>query len=312
VQIWGKSSARFQAAFPVQVNSSNTAPDIVISEEHRMARFAIFVDGSNLFGAMKSMNLETDNYESLYGYLFKEAHSAWTEVSRQTEKIGSELRRVYWYSVGSIDEWNLSLPQSQTALHTAFVRDQEVKNVWLAKAGKANPGLSGTKLEDKAWAMCFADFKEWYDKKRSILEGMKRFHQSIKIGTDLIDVLEHGHWKVNFLHKWVEEKGLDTSLAVDMVALQDNYDVAVVVSGDADSIPSIKHLKNRNKHIAVVEFVTGSPPEAKGKTFSSRLKEHADFVVRIYETELLRMKISRRPSKTVGSTTTGSVPVAKP
>ena len=101
---------------------------------------------------------------------------------------------------------------------------------------------------------------------------------------------------MNFLHKWVEEKGLDTSLAVDMVALQDNYDVAVVMSGDADGIPSICHMKSRDKHIAAVEFVNGSPPENKGRLFSSRLKEHADSVIRIYETELLRLKIGTRPT----------------
>ena len=78
-------------------------------------------------------------------------------------------------------------------------------------------------------------FRQWYDGKRQILAGMRSFHQGIRIRTNLIDVYEHGHWKVNFLHKWVEEKGLDTSLAVDMVALQDNYDVAVVMSGDADN-----------------------------------------------------------------------------
>ena len=124
---------------------------------------------------------------------------------------------------------------------------------------------------------------------------MRSFHQGIRIRTNLIDVYEHGHWKVNFLHKWVEEKGLDTSLAVDMVALQDNYDVAVVMSGDADNIPSIRHMKGRGKHIAAVEFVNGSPPESKGRSFSSRLKEHADFVIQIYETELLRLKIGNRP-----------------
>lgn len=124
---------------------------------------------------------------------------------------------------------------------------------------------------------------------------MRRFHQGVRVGTDVIDVYEHGHWKVDFLHKWVEEKGLDTSLAVDMVALQDNYDVAVVMSGDTDRIPSIRHMKGRGKHIAAVEFVNGSPPENKGRTFSSRLKEHADFVIRIYETELLRLKIGTRP-----------------
>ena len=80
-----------------------------------------------------------------------------------------------------------------------------------------------------------------------------------------------------------------------MVALQENYDVAIVVSGDADSIPSIRHMKVRNKHVAVIEFIRGSPPEQKGRTFSSRLKEHADFVARLYETELVRLKLARRP-----------------
>jgi len=258
-------------------------------------RFTIFVDGSNLFGSLKSMNLEVNNYEALYGHVFKESHAMWAAKTHQTDKVPSELRRIYWYAVGSIDEWDLSLAQSQTALRNAFMRDKEIRDYWLALTGKANPGLSGIKLQDKAWADCFSDFRDWYDKKQNILDGMRHFHQGIRINTDLIDVIEDGHWKVNFLHKWVEEKGLDTALAVDMVALQDNYDIAVVVSGDADSIPSIRHLKNRNKQIASVEFVSGSPPEPKGRNFSSRLKQHADFVIRIYETELIRLKIAARP-----------------
>jgi len=36
-----------------------------------MYRFAIFIDGSNLFGALKAMNLEVQDYEILSGYLFK-------------------------------------------------------------------------------------------------------------------------------------------------------------------------------------------------------------------------------------------------
>ena len=260
-----------------------------------MARFAIFVDGPNLFGALKSMNLEVDNYEDLYGYVFREAHSAWETVTHQTDKVASELRRVYWYTVGSMDEWNLTLPQSQAALRNAFLRDKEIHDYWLTVEGRANPGLAPNKLEDKAWAACFNDFKDWYEKKQGILKGMHDFHQAVRFRTDLIEVIDHGHWKVNFLHKWVEEKGLDTSLAVDMIALQDNYDVAVVVSGDADSIPSIRHLKNRNKHTAAIEFISGSPPENKGRTFSSRLKEHADFVIRIYETELIRHNLAARP-----------------
>lgn len=260
-----------------------------------MKRFVLFVDGSNIFGALKALNVEVQDYERLFGYIFEQARGVWRQVARAGDTAPAELRRVYWYVVGSIDEWDLSLPQSQMALRHAFSKDKEVRDYWLAVAGKANPGLRASSLDDKAWAMCAVDFGEWYQKKKTVLEGMRRFFQGVRMSTDLIDVLEDGHWKVNFLHKWVEEKGLDTSLAVDMVALQDNYDFALVLSGDADSIPSIRHVKSRNKHVAAVEFVNGSPPEAKGRTFSTRLREHADFVVRIYETELIRLSLASRP-----------------
>ena len=111
------------------------------------------------------MNLEVKDYEALYGYVFKEAHSAWVHVTRQTEKVPAELRRVYWYAVGSIDDWDLSHPQSQTTLRTAFSRDKDVHDSWLAMTGKANPGLSGIALENKAWAECFKDFNQWYESK---------------------------------------------------------------------------------------------------------------------------------------------------
>ena len=123
---------------------------------------------------------------------------------------------------------------------------------------------------------------------------MRRFQQSIRASTQLIDVVAAGHWKVNFLHKYVEEKGLDSSLGVDLLALEHKFDVAVVVSGDADAIPSIVRMKERGKQVASVEFVGGSPPEDRGRSFSSRLKLHSDFVLRIYEADLVRLKHAKR------------------
>lgn len=259
-----------------------------------MHRFALFVDGSNLFGALKAMSLEVRDYEALYGYVYREAVTLWRDVTCQATPTPTQLRRVYWCVVGSMDDWDLSLPQSQTALGNAFLRDKEVKDPWLGAVGTTNTGLSPAKLEEQAWAACFNDFRGWYATKREILASMKRFYQGVRSSTDLIDIVEGGHWKVDFLHKKLDEKGLDTSLGVDMVALQDNYDVAIVISGDADSIPSIRHVKECDKHVAAVEFVNGSPPEAKGRTFSSRLREHADFVLRVYETELLRLSLAEK------------------
>jgi uncharacterized LabA/DUF88 family protein len=260
-----------------------------------MTRFAFFVDGSNLIGSLKHMNLEVGDYEALYAYVYEQAVAEWTRITHQSAPAVAELRRIYWYTVGSIDSWDLSIPQSQTALRHAFNADRDITDHWKGVAGRADASLKGAALTDKAWGLCFNDFREWYERKCIVLENMRRFHQGIRIGTDLIDVIEHGHWKVNFLNKWVEEKGLDTSLAVDMLALEQNYDVAVMLSGDADSIPSVRRVKARNKLVAAVEFINGTPPENKGRGFSSRLKEHADFVIRIYETELLRHKLAERP-----------------
>lgn len=260
-----------------------------------LSRFALFVDGPNLFGALRSMNLEVHDYEQFFAYLFREAATAWRTTTHQDPPLSALLQRVYWYQIGAIDEWDLSLPQSQAALRNAFIRNREVHDAWMERTGRVNAGLDAAALEDKAWTECFADFRQWYDAKKQTLTGMRRFHQGVRASTDLIDVVESGHWKVDFIAKSVEEKGVDTSLAVDMVALDHSYDVAVVVSGDADSIPSIRYMKARGKHTAAIEFVNGSPPEAKGRGFSTRLREQADFVTRVYETELLRQKLAERP-----------------
>ena len=114
-------------------------------------------------------------------------------------------------------------------LRERFETDKEVRRAYMVLAGEKLKGGSQAAVAKEAWGMCFKEFQEWYDKKKVLLEGMRRFHHAIRGGTDLIDVIESGHWKVDFLHRTVTEKGLDASLAVDMVTLEDNYDVALVV-----------------------------------------------------------------------------------
>src|SRR5919109_346885 len=158
------------------------------------------------------------------------------------------------------------------------------------------PGEDQTKIHTEAWSMCFAAFQEWYTRKTEILDGMKRFYHGVRSSTDFIDIIECGHWKVDFFNQSVSEKGLDARLAVDMVALMASYDVAIVLSRDADSIPSIDHIKLHDKQVATVEFVGGHPPEKKGRGFSSRLKLSADLVLRVYETELVNSGAARKAS----------------
>jgi uncharacterized LabA/DUF88 family protein len=79
-----------------------------------------------------------------------------------------------------------------------------------------------------------------------------------------------------------------------MLALEINYDVAVVMSGDADSIPSMNYVKTRDKVVAVVEFHKGYPPEKKGRGYSAHLDLAADFVVHIYEMELVSKGVATK------------------
>ena len=259
-----------------------------------MIRFAIFVDGSNLLGSLKDMNIRVDDYQSFYHFIFSEAVEAWKGATAVSGSPSLSLKRVYWYEVGAIDEWNLADPKAQVHLRDRFEADKEVRRAYMALAGEKLKGGTQADVAKEAWSMCFNEFKEWYEKKKALLEGMRRFHHAIRGGTDLIDVVESGHWKVDFLHRTVSEKGLDASLAVDMVTLSDNYDVGLVLSGDADSIPSINYAKTKNKHVGVVEFVAGYPPEKKGKSFSSRVGLAADFVVRVYEMSLITKGLGKK------------------
>lgn len=66
------------------------------------------------------------------------------------------------------------------------------------------------------------------------------------------------------------------------------FPVAKTVRVDGER-PPVGHARHRRGPAR-------TPPENKGRPSSSRLKEHADFVVRLYETELLRPEIARRAS----------------
>ena len=45
-----------------------------------MIRFALFVDGSNLFGSLKSLAITVDDYQEFYSYLFRIAEQQWRQA----------------------------------------------------------------------------------------------------------------------------------------------------------------------------------------------------------------------------------------
>lgn len=79
--------------------------------------------------------------------------------------------------------------------------------------------------------------------------------------------------------KGVQEKGLDITLAVDMLtsAYRDEYDTAILVSGDGDYISLVRAVKLFGKNIEIASFECSVSSELKryGNPFIS-LDEIAD------------------------------------
>jgi uncharacterized LabA/DUF88 family protein len=76
------------------------------------------------------------------------------------------------------------------------------------------------------------------------------------------------------------EKGIDVMLATDLVCLawEDFYDVAILVSGDADFAYAVQAVKNLGKYVEVAYFESGVSRDIIGVTDNSHLLDRSFFV----------------------------------
>src|SRR5262245_12342132 len=264
-----------------------------------MYRFVTFVDGSNLAATLRRLSLRIDNYEPLYRHIFENATKAW-RTTFEGPGAAAQLHRVKWYEVGSLDEWNLDDERAQLVLRDIFERDGDTKRLYMALAAQRNPNRSRADLAHDAWSLCFTDIRRWYEERRDLVEGFRRFHYAIRSATGFIDLVECGHWKLDLIRRQVIEKGLDTRLAVDLVTLMDTYEVALIVPGDAE-IPSIEHVQARGRHVGVVEFVPDNGRERRTVPPLSRIRAAADFVVQVHEGDLISRGVVKKASAPAAS-----------
>jgi len=255
-----------------------------------------FVNGSNLFGTFKHLEVFVDDYEALYRYIFSQAVEQWRTTVNSAAPIPLRLLRVYWYVVDSMDEWDLNSMRSRQYLHERFVEDREVRSRWITEAARTNAGrgMDPARLEQVAFGMCFDDFKYWYEKKQSILSGMNRFYHAVESASDFIDIRRYGRWKVDLLHRSITEKGLDAGLAVDMITYHQQYDVALLIGADTEGVPGMQYIKNAGRQTMIVEFNRGNRPEGRHKPGTTKLKLAADCVVPIFEGDLLRLGLASK------------------
>lgn len=259
-----------------------------------MERFIIFVDGANMTGSLKHLGLRVraELYADFFRHLFQSALDMWRVATALRSSGNAQLVRVYWYAPGSMDEWGLDDPRTRTVLRDIYESDEEVKRFCRALVQTSpTPTVDPSSTGELAWQLCFKDMQGWYTSRRESLGGLRRFLHWLRNNTDFIEVVECGHWGVDLIHRVLTEKGIDTTLAVDMVSMAPCYDVALVVSGDADYLPPINYVKRHGKQVGVVEFVPREDSDKKGKQFSSKLRGVADFVVRVSAEALTSMNL---------------------
>lgn len=237
-----------------------------------MNRIATFVDGSNLDGLLNRMNLRVQDFGTFFRFLIDRATVTWRTSISSGHIEPVMLQRVYWYRVGSIDDWNLTDPKVVEHLRGLFQKSSHVKRNYMALAGQKLKGAPDDKVFQEAWTTCFSEFKEWYESRRKHVQSLLRFYYGVKSETDFLEIIPCGHWKVDLLGRRITEKGLDTRMAVDMVMKQSTYDTALIICGDADTIPSVAEVRNHGHHAGTIEFLAGYPPEKRGGGFSSKLR----------------------------------------
>jgi hypothetical protein len=59
-------------------------------------------------------------------------------------------------------------------------------------------------------------------------------------------------------------------------------------------VPSLEYLKSHGKQVAIVEMLKGYATEFVGRGFATPLKLTSDFVVPIYEMDLVKRQIATK------------------
>jgi uncharacterized LabA/DUF88 family protein len=259
----------------------------------------IFIDGNNFNRNLRAFRFysrdRTSQYH-LYPFRLDEKHFDWKlffgDVLKkyQTDtQYDYRLIRVYWYYAASIRPFE---PFSNTVDHALdycqrvfpwFTREELLRlaREWYKiEEGRFNIARNRV-YRDIQTEYSFIEFKY-------VGEYVVKPFEVHKIDYE-VDVDGDGR----FIYQGVEEgeKGVDVGITVDMIAKMNNYDVAILLSGDADFIPASCYIKDNLKYVYQFSLRQGKPPNV---TYLSRfLKAVIDAYQYYDELELLKLYLKR-------------------
>ena len=223
----------------------------------------IFVDGRNFKYSLQAFRFQAEGAPNTGRYYrLDEKHFHWREfflgvVNKFAVSTGfpHRLVRAYWYNAETIRPYQ--------------VTDRLVDNV-LQQFKAQHPSLTPDMIKGLA--------KGWYDRERSnfdyakeaVFEGIQRridFLEFKYVGEYVVKPFEPHRLSQQedgeYFYQGTREgeKGVDVGIAIDMIAKLQAYDVAVLVSGDADFLPAVRYLKDSLKQVYQFSLALDVPPQ---------------------------------------------------
>jgi len=256
----------------------------------------VFIDGRNF-----RYNLQAFRFHGAGGpdpdryYRLDEKHFLWRDfflgiLAKFNEATGltHRLMRVYWYSAESMRPFQVS--------------DRLVNKV-LNRYSTQFPDLTSDLVVRLA--------RDWYAEERRYFEQtQEKVFENIQRNVDFLEFKYVGEYVVRpfdpyafernqdgtyrYLGTREGEKGVDVGIAVDMVSKMPNYDVGILVSGDADFIPAVRYLKDNLKLVYQFSLAQGIPPRIT--YLSPWLIGRVDCFQAYDELELLEQHLNRQAS----------------
>jgi len=196
------------------------------------------------------------------------------------------LVRTYWYNADVVSPWYIDQRQVQ------YLYDRYKHSM---------PELTEQIIIELA--------RNWYDRnKENFLEGRNKVYEVIQKDVDFIEFKYVGQYRLRpfdvfrfeknsydgsytYFGTREGEKGVDIGIAVDMISKMAGYDVAVLLSGDADFFPAIKYLKDDLKQVFQFSVAKGTPPNVR--ILSPVFKSAVDVTAYFDELEMLSLYLNR-------------------
>ncbi len=207
-----------------------------------MKKACVFVDGENFRYSLKDLFPDTHYTFGKGDYLPEtDWHHFFSSLANRFE---CELLRAYWYVVEHIDCRPYRIPT-----------DWKLKERDLARWYRARIEACPTEPERRK---TLTQIEHDLNAARAAIEararGWREMQASIESNNDQLEFRRSGSIPYELAtRKFGTEKGVDTQLATDMIVLADIYDVAIILSGDADYLPAVAAVKAKGRLVSFLD-----------------------------------------------------------